>query len=234
MVAVALASLPRVGFADRHDAGERLGYLLLEHLAQERRPLVVMALTRGGVPVAIEVSRLLHAPLDLLCASKLKAPGQPALSMGVLVLAAKPCSVINPRMVEAVGATDGEVDAEQRRLCEELERHRRLAIEGRPPLPLHGRVAVLVDDGIVTGATMRAALMALADSQAARVVVAVPVAPLGVEQRLGCDECDFVCALPRPELGRLCEYYTGFEPVDEAQLVELLRAFGVGAQTPEG
>ncbi|HET9643307.1 MAG TPA: phosphoribosyltransferase family protein [Burkholderiaceae bacterium] len=234
MVALALASLPRVGFVDRHDAGERLGYLLLEHLAQERRPLVIIALSRGGVPVAIQVARLLHAPLDLLCASKLKAPGQSALSIGALVLAAKPCSVVNPRMVEAVGATEGDVDAEQRRLCEELELHRQAAIGGRAPLPLDGKVAVLVDDGIVTGATMRAALMALADSRSARAIVAVPVAPLGIEQRLGRNECDFVCVLLRPELGRLSEYYTDFEPVNEAHVVELLRPSGNAAQTPEG
>ena len=161
-------------FIDRVEAGHLLGRRLA---ALRLVDPVVLALPRGGVPVAAEVARALHAPLDLLMVRKIGATGQPELAVAAVVDGDPPEIVIDEESLRLSGADRDYVDAEAARELKEIERRRALYLRGRAPVPLAGKSVVMVDDGIATGTTVRAALKALQRSKAARLVLAVPVAP---------------------------------------------------------
>ena len=182
---------PRRPFADRHDAGRALA----EQLATlAGRNVVVLALPRGGVPVGFEVARALRAPLDVFVVRKLGLPGQPELALGAI--ASGGVQVLNEVVVAAVGLPPATVDAVARVERVELERRERAYRNGRAPVPIAGRIVVIVDDGLATGATMRAAILAMRRLEPARVIVAVPVgAPQSCESlRRVADEVVCVCA----------------------------------------
>src|SRR5512137_671410 len=145
-------------FADRTEAGRLLAARLLS-----RRPVdaVVYALPRGGVPVAAEVARALGAPLDLVLVRKLGAPGNPELALGAVVDGTEPETVLNEDIVAFTGAGEAFIAAARARELREIERRRALYLAGRAPLDPKGRTAIVVDDGLATGATARAALRAL-------------------------------------------------------------------------
>ena len=167
-------------FADRADAGRRLA-ARLQDLRDKR--VVVLGLPRGGVPVAFEVARALGAPLDVIVVRKLGVPFQPELAMGAI--GEDGVRVINREVVRAAAVSAGELAAVEARERAELERRARRFRGGRPRQPLDGRVAVVVDDGIATGSTARAACQVARVQGAARVVLAVPVAPPGWQARIG-------------------------------------------------
>src|SRR5262245_61427279 len=161
-------------FRDRRSAGRILAENLRHYAGQPG--LVVLGLPRGGVPVAFEVASLLRAPLDVFIVRKLGVPGYEGLAMGAIAsggVRALSHSVINPLRIAAEV-----IAAVAQRELSELERRETLYREHRPPLDLRGRTVILIDDGLATGATMRAAVAAVRQHQAARVVVAVPVAAL--------------------------------------------------------
>lgn len=159
------------GFADRADAGRRLGARLAEDPPPDP---VVLGLPRGGVPVAAEVAGVLGAPLDVLVVRKVGVPWQPELAMGAV--GEEGAAVRNADVIRAAAVDEETVRAGERRERAEVERRARLFRGGRAPVPLAGRTALLVDDGIATGATVRAACAIARARGAARVVVAVPVA----------------------------------------------------------
>lgn len=206
-------------FHDRAEAGRRLGGAL-EHLRGQAP--VVLALPRGGVPVAFEVARVLRAPLDLVMVRKLGAPGQPEFGIGAVVNGDDPQLVLNDEAMEMVNPPPGYVEAEMQRQLLEIDRRRRSYLAGRAPIPLAGRTTILVDDGIATGGTVRAALKALRLAGAGRVVLAVPVAApdtLKVLQR----EADEVICLAAPESFRAVGlHYENFDQTEDAQVVRLL------------
>ena len=175
-------------FADRGDAGRRLA-ARLQHLRGER--VVVLGLPRGGVPVAFEVARALGAPLDVIVVRKLGVPCQPELGMGAI--GEDGVRIINREIVRLAGVSADELTAVQEREQAELERRAWRYRAGGPRQPLAGRVAVVVDDGIATGSTARAACQIARAHGAARVVLAVPVAPPGWEARMGADADEMVC-----------------------------------------
>ena len=181
-------------FADRIDAGHRLAERL-GHL-RDADP-VVLALPRGGVPVAYQVAEALDAPLDVIVVRKLGVPFQPELGMGAI--GEDGVRIVNPEVVRAARVTDDEIAAVERRERAELERRARRFRGDRPRVPLEGRTAIVVDDGIATGSTARAACQVARAHGAARVVLAVPVAPPGWTDRLGDDADDLVC-IETPEL----------------------------------
>src|SRR5213594_3632476 len=160
-------------FQDRMDAGRQLAAKLRTYAG--RADVIVLALPRGGVPVAFEVAQALHAPLDVFVVRKLGVPGHEELAMGAI--ASGGVRVLNEDVVSALGLTPEDIDSVADRERAELEWRERAYRRGRRPADLRGRTGVLVDDGLATGASMRAALAALRRSGAERVVVAVPVAP---------------------------------------------------------
>ena len=210
-------------FADRTEAGERLANRLAAmHLADP----VVYALPRGGVPVALPVARALGAPLDLLLVRKIGAPGQPELAAGAVVEGADP--VWNTEILAAFDtspeALSGEVEARRA----EIATRRAAWLGSRPPAPIANRTAVLVDDGIATGATVRAGLLALRDRGAARVVLAVPVAPRDVATALIPLVDDLVClATPAPFVA-VGAHYRDFAQVPDERVSAMLASYSRG------
>ncbi|MBK5222138.1 MAG: phosphoribosyltransferase [Acidimicrobiia bacterium] len=204
-------------FADRHDAGRQLGARLQEeHL---ERPLV-LGLPRGGVPVAAEVARALDAPLDVLIVRKLGAPHQPELAIGAIGEGG--VRVVEPRTIEAVGASTADLESAEATERVELERRAERYRHGRPRVSLTGRTVVIVDDGIATGSTARAACRVARSAGASRIVLATPVAPAGWAERFA-GEADRFVALDEPEgFHAVGQFYVDFEQTTDDEVVELL------------
>lgn len=207
-------------FLDRRQAGRRLAQALEE---LDLRNPVVLALPRGGVPVGYEVATHFHAPLDILLVRKIGAPGHEEYGIGALVDGASPRIVIDQAAARMVGATQNYIDSEVARQLDEIERRRALYRTGAP-IPLKGRTVVVVDDGIATGGTVRAALSALSQAGATRVVLAVPVAPADVlpEMRTLCDQV--VCLSSPDPFMAVGAHYLDFSQTTDAEVVELLAA----------
>src|SRR5882672_7484241 len=159
-------------FRDRHEAGRRLADKLS---AYAKRPdVLVLALPRGGVPVAFEVAQALQADLDVFLVRKLGVPGHEELAMGAI--ASGGVRVLNHQLIAQLGIPMSVIEQVTARERQEIERREQLYRQGRPPLPIEGRTAILVDDGLATGATMLAAARAVRAKKPKRIVVAVPVA----------------------------------------------------------
>jgi predicted phosphoribosyltransferase len=209
-------------FHDREEAGRLLAEACAK-LADE--PLVVLALPRGGVPVAAPMARALKAPLDLVVACKVGHPRQPEYAIAAVGEGGE--IVSNAREVARVDADGwgGALAASRREAA--LRRHRYMG--DRAPLPLHGKTALLVDDGVATGLTMRVAIREAYARGAARVVVAVPVAAIDSAHTLR-SEADVVIALLEPAVfaGAVGSYYRVFEPVADETVMVLLERFSAG------
>jgi putative phosphoribosyl transferase len=207
-------------FHDRVDAGRLIGDLL--HAAGlGGDEVVVLGLPRGGVPVASEVARRLGAPLDVIFVRKLGVPSEPELAMGAL--GEDGVRVVNEGVMASAALSGSDIGPIVRREQAELERRARRYREGRPRLNLQGRRAIIVDDGIATGSTARAACRVARAHGAARVVLAVPVAPKATVLALQ-DECDDLFSVASPEsFSAVGEWYDDFSPTSDAEVVELLR-----------
>lgn len=206
-------------FADRREAGRKLA-AALGHL-RDRDP-VVLALVRGGLPVAYEVAQALSAPLDVVLVRKIGAPMQPELAIGAVVDGDRPEIVTNPHVMRMVGASRADVEAAAHRQLAEIERRRALYLGDRARAEVRGRTAIVVDDGVATGATTRAALHAVRRQQPARLVLAVPVAPADTIADLAADADEVVC-LDTPEpFGAVGAFYQDFRQVSDDEVVELL------------
>jgi putative phosphoribosyl transferase len=179
-----------MSFRDRSDAGQRLAAALLKYRGQ---PVTVLALPRGGVPVAAKVADALQAPLDLILVRKVGVPLQPELAMGAVVDGAKPVVVRNEDVISLTGIGEEEFQAVCDREIAETERRRRAYIAGRERPPIAERVAIVIDDGIATGATMRAALQSTRARNPRRLVLAVPAAPTSTLQDLRDEADEIVC-----------------------------------------
>lgn len=206
-------------FRDRRDAGRQLAAALM-HL-KANKP-VVLALPRGGVPVAYEVALALDAPLDVLIVRKIGAPGHPELGLGAVVDGAHPQRVLNDAVVQQVHASPEYIEAEQHRQLAEIERRRQLYCGDRPPIPVAGRTVIVVDDGIATGGTIKTALMALSQADVQHLTFAVPVAPAEVVDELQRDFPDGLC-LQTPNFFRAVSlYYKDFAQTTDEEVVALL------------
>lgn len=210
-------------FVDRVEAGRLLGQRLA---ALRLVDAVVLALPRGGVPVALEVARALHAPLDLLMVRKIGAPGQPELAVAAVVDGNHPQTVIDEETLRLSGADRAYVDAEAAHALKEIERRRALYLRGRAPLPLAGKSVVLVDDGIATGTTVRAALKALQRCNVARLVLAVPVAPADTVAQLRAEVDELVCLSQPAFFHAVGLHYRDFHQIDDDEVIALLDAAG--------
>lgn len=205
-------------FADRRSAGRELA----EAVAQlDVADPLVLALPRGGVPVAYEVARRINAPLDILLVRKIGAPGHEEYGIGALVDGADPQIVIDEEIAKMVGATPAYLEAEIARQLQELERRRAKYSTGAPISPI-GRNVILVDDGIATGGTVKVALQALRKSNASSIVLAVPVAPRSALLSLS-GLCDQIVCLQMPEpFYAVGAHYRDFGQTSDAEVVELL------------
>jgi putative phosphoribosyl transferase len=182
--------------------------------------VVVLGLPRGGVPVAFEVAQALDAPLDVFMVRKLGVPGHEELALGAI--ASGGVRALNLDVLAAIGISGEQVEAVAARELEELER-REISYRGhRPPLPVDGRVAIVVDDGLATGATMRAAAYALRRRGASRIVVAVPIAPAQTCESLRRDAEEVVCTLTPEPFTAVGRWYDDFAPVSDEEVRSLL------------
>lgn len=206
-------------FADRADAGRQLA----QRLQQLRGPgVVVLGLPRGGVPVAAQVARALDAPLDVIVVRKLGVPAQPELAMGAIGEGG--VRLVLPETVQRAGVTPGQLAAVESRERAELQRRARRFRGDRARIPLAGRTAVVVDDGIATGSTARAACQIARAQGASRVVLAVPVAPFDWVRRLH-DAADELIALATPRaLRAIGAWYTDFSQSTDEEVVACLRS----------
>jgi len=209
-------------FKSRTEAGQRLA----ERLVRERLlpPVVVIALPRGGVPVAAEVARRLAAPLDLLLVRKIGAPWQRELAVAAVVDGDAPEVVVDEGLSAYAGADRAYLERETAAALSEIARRRRVYLQGRPPLSLSGATVVLVDDGIATGTTVRAALKAVRRRGADQIVLAVPVAPHETLMALG-TLCDRIVCLAEPQPFRAVGlHYLDFHQVEDGEVLAALAA----------
>ena len=210
-------------FADRRDAGHRLA-AALQHL-RGKAP-VILALPRGGVPVGYEVARALGAPLDILIVRKLGAPGNPEFGLGAVVDGPELTTVLDESLVRLVAPPPGYVEAETRRQGDEIARRRTLYAPARPRISILGRCAVVVDDGIATGGTARAALRALRLQAPSRLVLAAPVASVEAAEALGAESDEAVFLATPADFEAVGAFYNDFQQTEDDEVVRLLREAG--------
>lgn len=205
-------------FRNRTEAGQKLAQQLLHYA--NRPDVLVLGLPRGGVPVAFEVARALNVPLDIMSVRKLGVPGQEELAMGAIASGGR--RVLNEEVMQGLGIPPNVIEAVTAREHQELARRERRYRGNRPGFDVRGRTVILVDDGLATGATMLAAIVALRQQKPARIVVAVPVASPSICQELRAVADEVVCLL-MPELflgvGR---WYDDFSPTTDAEVQSLL------------
>jgi putative phosphoribosyl transferase len=205
-------------FADRREAGRILSGKLSSYAGRD--DVVVLGLPRGGVPVAFEAAQALHAPLDIFLVRKLGAPGHEELAMGAI--ASGGVVVVNDEVVRALRISSDTVMAEVESERAELTRREAIYRNGRPPLDVRGKTVILIDDGLATGSTMRAAVTALRQKEPARIVVAVPVgaASTCAEFQSIADEC--VCAIAPEDFHAVGLWYDDFAQTGDDEVCDLL------------
>jgi predicted phosphoribosyltransferase len=213
-------------FDDRRHAGRALAHAVREQL--EWAGAIVLGLPRGGVPVAFEVAQALHLPLDAFVVRKLGVPGREELAMGAV--ASGGLVVVQPDVVRAFAISQGTIDAAAERALREIARREALYRDGRPPVRVSGQTVILIDDGLATGSTMRAAVRALRVA-AQQVSVAVPVAA-----RPACDELrrevDGLVCLETPEpFHAVGEFYRNFDQTSDDEVRALLAAYHEGEKS---
>jgi predicted phosphoribosyltransferase len=205
-------------FQDRHDAGRQLAVRLLPYAGRD--DIVVLALPRGGVPVGYEVARALGAPLDIFLVRKLGVPGHEELAMGAI--ASGGVRVLNQRVIDALKIPPEVIEQVTAMELEELERREREYRDGRSPVEVAGRVAILVDDGLATGATMRAAIAALHRRGPGRIVAAVPVGAAETCSDLRQEADEAVCAQEPTEFYAVGLWYEDFAQTSDEEVRDLL------------
>lgn len=186
-----------------------------------RNDVIVLGIPRGGVPIAFEIAHALGAPLDIFVARKLGVPGQEELAFGAV--ASGGARILNPEVIDPLnisGFTIGSVTVRERA---ELERRERLYRGSRAPLNVHGHVVILVDDGIATGSSIRAAIAALRQLNPKKLVVAAPVAPMDTARELAAEADDFVCVETPRAFQAIGQFYDDFSQLTDDEVAGLLR-----------
>jgi len=205
-------------YPDRRAAGQILAQHLLAY--RGRSDAQVLALPRGGVPVAFEVAQVLNVPLDVFIVRKLGVPGHEELAMGAI--ASGGALVLNRDVIQHLGIPQSAIDAAIRRESDELQRRESLYRDDRPPLNLENRTVLLVDDGLATGSTMRAAIAAVRQHQANRIIVAVPVAAPDTVATLQGEVDEIICPLTPRGFQAVGQWYSHFEQTTDEEVRELL------------
>jgi putative phosphoribosyl transferase len=205
-------------FENRREAGKRLAGLLREFA--DVPDILVLGLPRGGVPVAYEVAKALHAPLDVFVVRKLGVPGQEELAFGAIATGG--VRILNPAVMEQAQITDEELESVTAEELRELTRREQAFRGDRPAPQIRGRTVILIDDGLATGATMRAAVMALSQQQPARIVAAVPAAAPETCEAVREHVDELVCAVTPDPFYSVGSWYEDFSQTTDEEVHELL------------
>lgn len=207
-------------FADRIEAGRLLAEALAEkHFVDP----VILALPRGGVPIAIEVARKIHAPIDIVLVRKIGVPFQPELALGAIVDGDDPEIFYNDDVIAMARLTQAEVGELAEEQLKEIERRKRVYLRGRARLDITGRTAVVVDDGLATGATARVVLQSLRKKEPKRLVLAVPVAPADTLAALSAIADEIVCLAQPSPFHAIGVHYRRFGQLDDDDVISLLK-----------
>lgn len=206
-------------FANRASAGRQLARALTAY--RDQNP-VVLALPRGGVPVAAEIAAAFHAPLDLILVRKIGVPTQPELAMGAIVDGVAPIIVRNEDVIRDAFVSEADFAVIRDAEVAELDRRRRRYIGSRTRVDPAGRVVIVVDDGVATGATMRAALHAVRERKPKRLILAVPVGPTSSIEELRREADDVVCLEERDHFGAIGFFYADFRPTGDEEVISAL------------
>lgn len=209
-------------FEDREQAGRELAKALAKY--KDEDPLI-LALPRGGVPLGHVVAAALKAPLDIVVVRKIGAPGQHELAIGAIVDGENPEVVLNEEIVEIADIPEDYIENEKKALLEEIERRNLLYRKGLPHEPIAGRVVIVVDDGIATGATVRAALKALRHGDPKKLVLAVPVAPSDTVARLKPEVDELICLETPDTFFAISQFYDSFPQVSDEEVIDFLSEF---------
>ncbi|MCH8150993.1 MAG: phosphoribosyltransferase [Planctomycetes bacterium] len=209
-------------FTNREEAGRQLAQRLLHVKDEHADGVVVLGLPRGGVVVAAEIARVLDAPLDVLVVRKLGAPGQPELAIGAVTNGEQPQQVLNQQVIHMLGVSEAYLQEEIGRQLVEVRRRQELYRGGRPAVRLEGRTVIVADDGIATGATVRAGVQALRRSALGRIVLTVPVAPPEVAESLRTEVDQLVCLHTPSAFGAVGAFYADFFQTSDAEVIALL------------
>jgi putative phosphoribosyl transferase len=219
-----------MSFQDRADAGRQLARALAGYKGQQP---VVLALPRGGVSVAAEVATALDAPLDVILVRKIGVPFQPELAMGAVVDGDEPLVVRNEAVIRHAGIGEAAFQAVCDSELAEIERRRQRYLGGRERIEVAGRSAIVIDDGIATGATMRAALRATRLRKPKKLILAVPVAPTDSLAVMRREADEIVCIEAHADLGAIGYYYSDFRAVPDEVVIALLAQFPVRKEKPQ-
>ncbi len=209
-------------FKDRSDAGQKLAAALAKY--KDRHP-VILALPRGGVPVAAEVAAVFNAPLDLILVRKVGVPFQPELAMGAVVDGGAPLVVRNEDVIRLAGIDEADFKTICDRELAEIERRRQRYLGNRERVDVAGRTAIVIDDGIATGATTRAALWATRMRNPKKLILAVPVAPTDSLADMRREADEVVCLEDYADFGAIGFYYSNFWQVSDEEVIEMLKRF---------
>jgi putative phosphoribosyl transferase len=208
-------------YRDRREAGRVLAGLLEKYRTDQP---VIVALPRGGVVVGAEIANTLDAPLEILLVRKLGAPRHEELAIGAVVDLGDPRgpTILLDPLAQRLGIPDDYIRAEAARQAEEIRRREAAYRDGHPAIDLHGRTVILVDDGIATGSTVRAALRAIRRAEPARLILSVPVAPSHTLELLRDEADEVLCPLAPEDFRAVGEFYEDFSQTDDAEVIELL------------
>jgi putative phosphoribosyl transferase len=206
-------------FEDRADAGRRLAQRLA---ARAGEAPVVVTLPRGGVPVGYEIARALNAPLDIIVVRKIGAPGQHELGIGALVDGDHPETVLNEELLRLIDVSPEYLDREIKLELKEIHRREGVYRKGHPAVALQGRTVLVVDDGIATGASIRAALRGIKRRGARKIVLAVPVAAAETLHALRAEADEIVCLQSPESFGAIGEFYRDFSQTSDEEVIDLL------------
>ena len=209
---------PDVNFRDRFEAGQILANRLTKYA--DKNPLI-LALPRGGLPVAFEVARTLKAPMDVYIVRKLGVPGQEELAMGAM--ASGGVRVLNQPVVDSLRISDPEIEIETKKEQAEIIRRENLYRAGRPPLDVSKRTILLIDDGIATGSTIKAAIAALKKQGAGAIIVGVPVAPVSTIEELKKEVDEVVCVSTPDFFYAISLWYDRFPQVTDEEVCDFLK-----------